>query len=103
MLKKARDWDAKCEEAFTQLKEYLTHPPLLSQTKHGEPVSMYLVVTPDAISVALVREEGKEQKPVYYASRALRGAEARYPKIELVTFAVVIATRQLRPYFQPIQ
>lgn len=33
VLKKAQGWDSRCEEAFTQLKEYLTHSPLLSQTK----------------------------------------------------------------------
>lgn len=58
-------------------------------------MSLYLVMTPDIVSAALVREEAKEQKSVYYVSKALRGSEARYPKIELVAFAVVIAARRL--------
>ncbi|KAF5468865.1 hypothetical protein F2P56_012977 [Juglans regia] len=100
VLKKARESDARCEEAFSQLKEYLVKPPLLSHTKLGEPLSLCLVVTPDAVSAALVREKGKEQKPVYYVSRALKGVETRYPKVELVALAVVVATRRLQPYFQ---
>ena len=40
------------------------------------------------------------QKLVYYTSRALRGAEARYPQIEKLTFALITASRKLRHYFQ---
>ncbi|XP_041020616.1 uncharacterized protein LOC121262251 [Juglans microcarpa x Juglans regia] len=97
---KVRAWDAECEEAFSQLKEYLTKPPLLSHTKPEESLSLYIAVTPDAVSAALMREEGKGQKPVHYVSRALREAETRYPKVELVAFAMVVAARWLRPYFQ---
>ena len=40
------------------------------------------------------------QKPVYYTSRALRGAEGRYPLMEKLTFALITASRKLRHYFQ---
>ena len=40
--------------------------------------------TPDAVSTALVRDEGRGQKPVYYVSKALKGAEKNYLKIELL-------------------
>ena len=59
-----------------------------------------MAVTLHAISSALVREEGKVQKPVYYTSRALRGAEAQYPQIEKLAFALITASRKLRHYFQ---
>ena len=45
-------------------------------------------------------EEGKVQKPVYYTSRALRGAEGRYPLIEKLVFALITASKKLRHYFQ---
>ena len=61
---------------------------------------MYLAVTPHAVSSALVREKGRAQKPVYYTSRALRGAERRYPQIEKLAFALITASRKLRHYFQ---
>ena len=51
-------------------------------------------------SLTLVREEGRVQKPVYYTSRALRGAEARYPKIEKLASALITTSRKLRHYFQ---
>ena len=61
---------------------------------------MYLAVSPTAVSAALVREEDKVQKPVYYASRAFRGAKERYPPMEKLAFALVIAARKLKSYFQ---
>ena len=51
-------------------------------------------------SLALIREEGKIQKSVYYTSQALRGAEGRYPMIEKLAFALVTAFRKLWHYFQ---
>jgi len=48
---------------------------------------LYLVVSPATVSMALVREEDKVQKPVYYTSRALRGVEERYPPMEKLIFA----------------
>ena len=40
------------------------------------------------------------QQPVYYCSRALRGAEGKYPKMEKLIVALVTTSRKLRPYFQ---
>ena len=74
--------------------------PLLSPSMLGEELYLYLTVSPYAVSSALIRDERKVQKPVYYMSRALRGAEARYPLIEKLAFALIIASRKLRHYFQ---
>ena len=100
MLKRSFEWTAECQQAFEELKAYLSSPPLLSPSQPGEELFLYLAVSPAAISVALVREEEKVQKPVYYASRALRGAEERYPPMEKLAFALVTAARKLKPYFQ---
>ena len=59
-----------------------------------------MVVSLAAVSAALVREEDKAQKPVYYASRALRGAEERYLPMEKLTFSLVMIAQKLKPYFQ---
>ncbi|XP_023911882.1 uncharacterized protein LOC112023510 [Quercus suber] len=53
-----------------------------------------------AVSDALIREQDKKQLPVYYVSQTFQGAEARYPRIEKITFALIVASRKLRPYFQ---
>uniref|UniRef100_A0A2N9J6Z4 Integrase catalytic domain-containing protein n=1 Tax=Fagus sylvatica TaxID=28930 RepID=A0A2N9J6Z4_FAGSY len=87
-LKKAFEWTDECQQAFEELKKYLTEPPLLSPSKQGEELYLYLAVSPTAISFALIREEEKRQLPVYYTSRALRGAEERYPPMEKLAFAL---------------
>ena len=51
------------------------------------------------MSAALIREENKKQFPVYYVSQAFQGAEAKYPRIEKIAFALIVALRKLRPYF----
>ena len=73
---------------------------MLSPSQPGEELFLYLAISPVAVSAALIREEEKVQKPVYYASRALRGAEERYPPMEKLDFALVTAARKLKPYFQ---
>ena len=37
---------------------------------------------------------------MYYTSRALRGAEERYPPMEKLAFALVTTAHKLKPYFQ---
>ena len=82
------------------MKTYLVTAPLLSPSVMGEELFLYLAVTSHAVSSALIREEGKVQKLVYYTSRALRGAEGRYPLIEKLAFAFITASRKLWHYFQ---
>jgi hypothetical protein len=100
ILRKAFEWSDECEEAFTQLKKYLTSTPLLSRTVPGEVLHLYLAVSPTVISAALIQEDEGIQKPVYFVSKSLHGAEERYPQIEKLAFALVMASRKLRPYFQ---
>ena len=100
VLKKAFKWTDECQKAFQDLKDYLTTTPLLSSSMQGEELYLYLVVSPYAVSSVLIREEGKVQKPVYYTSRALKGAEGRYPLIKKLAFALITASRKLRHYFQ---
>ena len=100
VLKKAFEWTDKCQKAFQDLKTYLATTPLLSPSVIGKELYLYLAVTPHAVSSALIREEGRVQKPMYYTSRALRGAKGRYPLIEKLAFTLLTASKKLRHYFQ---
>ena len=68
VLKKAFEWTDDCQRAFEDLKEYLTIVPLLSPSVLGEELYLYLAVIPHTVNSALVREEGRVQKPIYYTS-----------------------------------
>ena len=100
VLKKSFQWDTKCEEAFSALKTYLSSPPILVSPVEGELLTLYLAVSDFSTSAVLVRDKERVQHPVYYYSRALRGAEERYRRMEKLILALVTASRKLRPYFQ---
>ena len=70
-LKKSFEWTTECQQAFEDLKAYLSSPPLLSSSKPREELFLKLAVSPTAVNVALVRKEDRVQKPVYFTSRAL--------------------------------
>ena len=99
-MKKSFEWTAECQQAFKELKAYLSALPLLSPSQPGEELFLYLAVFPAAVSASLIREEERVQKPIYYANRALHGVEERYPPMEKLIFVLVTATRKLKPYFQ---
>jgi hypothetical protein len=99
-LRKAFTWTDECQKSFEELKMYLTSPPLLSPSQQGETLSLYLAVSPTAVSSALIREECGTQLSVYYTSKAFQGAEERYPTMKKLALALIIAARKLRPYFQ---
>ena len=57
VLKKAFQWDAKCEEAFSALKTYLSSPPILVSPIEGELLTLYLAVSDFSTSAVLVRDK----------------------------------------------
>ena len=99
-LRKSFEWTNDCQKAFEDLKKYLSSPPLLNPSKLGEELHLYIAVSQAVVSAALVREEEGSQQPVYFVSRAFRGAEERYPRMEKLAFALVTVARKLKPYFQ---
>ena len=53
-----------------------------------------------AMSAVLIREENRVQLPIYYISQAFQGAKAKYPRMEKIVFALIVASRKLCLYFQ---
>ena len=94
------EWTPDCIEAFQNLLNHLEKPLILSKPVDHEELFVYLVVSSNAISSALVREEDKVQRPVYYVSKKLAATEGNYPRIEKLAYSLLIASRKLRHYFQ---
>ena len=65
----------ECEATFLSLKEYLAKPLLLSPSVEGEDLFLYLAVSPTIVNSALIREESKIQRLMYYTSQAFQSAE----------------------------
>jgi len=102
LLKKASRfrWDEQCTQAFNQLKDFLSRPPIIQKPMFGQPILVYLSVSKETVSSALVQEMQSEQRPVYFASKTLQDAETRYQMVEKVALALVMTARKLRAYFQ---
>uniref|UniRef100_A0A2N9IY34 Uncharacterized protein n=1 Tax=Fagus sylvatica TaxID=28930 RepID=A0A2N9IY34_FAGSY len=81
-------WSEESDHAFEQLKKYLSAPPLLSSPKEGEPLYIYLAVSDKALSVAIIQNDSGEQRPVYYTSKTMNGAETRYLPLEKSALAL---------------
>ena len=59
-LKQVFAWTDECEAMFQELEHYLSNPPLLSPSKQGEDLYLYLVVLATAMSAVLIQEEDKK-------------------------------------------
>ena len=56
---------------------------------------LYLAVSLAAIRATLVREKDGVQKPIYFTSRVLWGAEEKYPPMKKLAFALVTVACRL--------
>jgi hypothetical protein len=98
------EWGLEQSKAFTELKEYIEKMPTLSPPSPSEPLLLYVAASKAVVSAALVREveaeKGKFQCPIYFVSEALSGSKLLYSELEKIAYAVVMATRKLRHYFE---
>ncbi|KAL0449334.1 UNVERIFIED_CONTAM: hypothetical protein Slati_1489800 [Sesamum latifolium] len=84
------EWDTSCQQAFEELKDYISKLPLLVKPCPGDTLYLYLSMPPQAVSSVLVREEEGKQMLIYYVSKVLNGAEGRYAPIEKMALALVV-------------
>src|SRR5438105_7005093 len=96
-------WTSEAQQAFDKL---LTNPPVLVPPMPEEPLLLYIVVTSQVVSTAIVverQEEGhvqKVQRLMYFISEVLSESKARYPQIQKILYTVLITSRKLVHYFQ---
>jgi hypothetical protein len=68
------------------------------------PLLLYVAASHSAVSAALVQEkleeQAKKQVPVYFVSEVLSLSKKKYTELEKVLYAVLMASRKLRHYFQ---
>jgi hypothetical protein len=102
LIKKGKTfaWSEESDQAFERLKRYLSTPPLLSSPKEGKPLYIYLAASDKAISVAIIRDDSGEQRPVYYTSKTMNGAETRCLPLEKSALTLFITAKKLPHYFQ---
>ncbi|XP_071929727.1 uncharacterized protein [Coffea arabica] len=94
----AFEFDDKCERAFDKLKELLTSPPIIQPPDWRLPFEIMCDASDHAVGAVLGQRVGKAAHVIYYASRALNGAQLNYSTTEKELLAVIFALEKFRSY-----
>jgi hypothetical protein len=100
------EWTDAATAGLEEIKDLLASNPILAAPSVGEPKLLYISATHQVVSAVLVVEREEEghkfplQKPVYYVSAVLTPCKSRYPHYQKIAYAVFMASRKLRHYFQ---
>jgi len=81
MLRKTTkfSWNETWENIFSHLKEFLSSPDVFQKPRQNLSIVVYLAISEEAISAALVHEINKEEGSVYLVSRTLHAIETKVP------------------------
>ena len=92
-------WDKEFDEAFKDIKRYLTNPPVLATQRSNKHFILYTRALDHYLGAMLAQnnEDGKEVT-LYYLSRMLVGAEHNYKLVEKECLALMFAVQKLRYY-----
>lgn len=83
-------YEEEQKKASQESKNHLHSLPTLARHVTGEILYLYAVASQTTVSAEIVREEESVKQPIYFVSKILLDAE---------TYAVVVAARKLKPYF----
>jgi dsDNA-binding SOS-regulon protein len=98
-------WTPEADQALSQLKDFLSKPPVLTAPRKQEQLLLYLAATTHVVSTAIIVERQEDdhvypvQRPVYFVSEVLSESKARYRPVQKLLYAVLITSWKLRHYF----
>jgi hypothetical protein len=97
-------WGAEQQQSLEDLKKYLEEATIMTKPSPKADLLLYITATDTAVSAVLVEERMEadtlKQLLIYYVSEALSGSKLFYSEMEKMAYAVVMAKRMLRHYFQ---
>ncbi|XP_071933992.1 uncharacterized protein [Coffea arabica] len=92
------EFDEACKGAFNKLKELLITSPIIQPPDWNLPFEIMCDASDYAVGAVLGQRVGKAAHAIYYASRALNGAQLNYSTTEKELLAVVFALEKFRSY-----
>ncbi|XP_058788037.1 uncharacterized protein LOC131662300 [Vicia villosa] len=97
------EWTNEHQEAFEEIKQYLTNPPILSPPSQKKPMRLYISASDTTIGSMLAQEdENAIERATYYLSRVLIDAKTRYTLIEKLCLCLHFSGTKLKYYIKPI-
>ncbi|KAL1338127.1 hypothetical protein AAHE18_10G188800 [Arachis hypogaea] len=103
-LKKEEEfqWKTEHQEAFDNIKQYLTNPPIMTPPRHGAPLKLYVSASEVTIGGMLAQEdENGNERVIYYLSHVMNDVESRYSPIEKLCLALYFSCLKLKYYLIP--
>ena len=91
-------WTIECATSFSVLKQQLTTAPILVFPDCSKPFILDTDASHDGIGAVLSQEHEGAERIVAHASRSLTKAEKKYGVMRKELLAVVVFTKQFRPY-----
>jgi len=91
-------WTEECQQAFDQLKQILTSPPVMTMPNQHDPFVLDCDASQCAIGGVLSQIQDGQEKPIAYASRKLSKAEVNYCTTRKELLAIVFFLKYFRHY-----
>ncbi|KAG9442401.1 hypothetical protein H6P81_018255 [Aristolochia fimbriata] len=80
-------------------QNYTMKPPVLMAPTSGKPLLLYIAAQEKSLGALLAQNDDQEkERPLYYLSRTMVGAELNYSPIEKTCLALIFAIQKLRHY-----
>lgn len=88
-------WSEAEESAFVQLKQCLTHPPILAYPDFGSPFKLHIDASGVGLGAILYQEQDEKDRVIAYASRGLSKSERNYPahKLEFLSLKWAVTNK----------
>ena len=87
-------WSSQQEESLQELKNLITHYPILKFYDPRKPTTISVDASSKGIGAVLLREDG----PIAYASKSLMTSQRNYAQIEKEMFAIVFGCTKFHDY-----
>ncbi|KAG9458899.1 hypothetical protein H6P81_003407 [Aristolochia fimbriata] len=92
------EWDESCQNAFNNIRAYLTKPLVLVAPIVDRPLLLYITAQEKSVGALLAQcDEDNKERSLYYLSRTLVGAELNYTPIEK-TYEEIFLVEVLPPW-----
>jgi ribonuclease HI len=89
-------WGVEQQQAFEEIKEYLSKPSVLVPPQQDRPFYVYLSVGDTSIASVVIQVHDNKERVVFYLSRRMLDAETRYPDIEKICLCLFFTCTKLR-------